>query len=138
MIGDKTETQDKGVRSNAKASQNRKPSIFKSAPKKDKTYTCMGLSNMGEFPKRLKLIYRGGSSLSIPYALLPLIKLENDTRLKLVYGSMKVTITGRGLILAEDYLFEERITWLKEHPSLIDDPEQDVFISEISMGSDNI
>ena len=122
---------------NAKASSMRKPALFTPHGTTNKTYTCMGLSKDHSI-KRYKLILRNGSCFNLPYALLPIIKLETEDSLKILMSGVTINISGRGMSVIEGFLFEERIVWMKEHPSLIDDQSQDLYIHQIWVHGDEI
>jgi len=97
-----------------------------------------GFAKVGKYVRRYKLIFRSGDTLSIPYATLPLIKCEDNRRIIILATDLTVTITGRGLGKLESYLSDERIQWIKESGSGLDDQDEDVFIAAIRIEGENL
>lgn len=71
--------------------------------------------------------------MSIPYAYLPVIVHTPGRDLKLKTGEIEVTLTGRGLDKLEGWLNEEKVIWIRESNTGIDDSKDDVFVSGITV-----
>ena len=85
------------------------------------------------YVKRFRIMLRTGQSYSVPYALLPLISLDNEQVLYIFCNDLKVIVHGRNLRELESHLHEERLVWMKEAPTQSDTGEGDVFISGIEV-----
>ncbi len=82
--------------------------------------------------RRFELRLRSGRSISIPYALLPIIDLGDNKSLRIVTHDLRVEIEGRNLGVLRNELSEERVTWIRESRTGKDTGESDVFISKIT------
>lgn len=94
---------------------------------------CFGLERGNRFVRRFRLLFTGGSTISIPYAHLPVILYSPERGLRIRTGEMEVTVKGRGLDVLAGHLNEEKVLWIKESPSGTDTDEHAVFVSEISV-----
>ena len=108
-------------------------SNWRGAKSTEKTYSHFGLHRGRDGPLRIKLLWRNGESFSFSYALLPTVAFYPDVGLVLIFSNYKVSIAGRGLQVLENYLSEERVVWIKESPSAIDDENEDVFVEHIEI-----
>lgn len=84
------------------------------------------------YVRRFELRLRSGRSISIPYALLPIIDLGDNKSLRIVTHDLRVEIEGRNLGVLRNELSEERVTWIRESRTGKDTGESDVFISKIT------
>lgn len=94
-------------------------------------------TDTGGYLKRLKLIFRDGKRISMPYAYLPLITLEAIGNLIIKAGSFVVKIKGRGLDILEEALSQEIVSEIAESPTLVDDENSSVFIASIDIEGEN-
>lgn len=83
--------------------------------------------------RRFKLYFRDGQVISIPYAYLPIVIYEPDRFLNIKTSDLDIRIKGRGLNVLADFLNEEKVQWMKESPSSIDDENEAVFIQSIAV-----
>ena len=81
--------------------------------------------------RRFTLLFRDGERLSVPYAFLPVIRLDQNGQVHITSGDMLIRIKGRGLIELEQWLSAEKVIWIKESESEQDDEQQDVFVLSI-------
>ncbi len=96
-----------------------------------------GVETRNRLVRRFKLFFRSGQCISVPYALLPLIILEVDKNLRLKAHGLEILVKGRGLHRLEEYLNDEKLIWIKEAPSNMDDAESyEVFIAAIEVDGD--
>ena len=95
--------------------------------------SCFGLEQGNRFVRRFRLLFRNGSTVSIPYAHLPIVLYDPDKALRIRTGDLEVTIKGRGLGRLAGHFNDEKVTWAGESPSATDTGDEEVFISEISM-----
>jgi len=103
------------------------------ANKTDKAYHFFGLERGNRFVRRFKLLLRDGREFSVPYAYLPIILYDPDRNLIIRTGDVEITIVGRSLKILADWLNEEKVLWIKESESGIDDEDDEVFILSISV-----
>lgn len=102
--------------------------------KKPKTeYRCFGLNYEDRYLQRYVLYLRGGMSVSIAYAMLPVIKYRPEGLLYITTELVQVVLSGRGLNILARYLNEERVSWIRESESGMDDGQEDVFIGSIEV-----
>lgn len=87
--------------------------------------------------RRFKLLLRTGKQVSIPYAFLPIIILEHEGLIHIKTNDLHITIEGRGLKALEEHLSQEKVRWIKESVSGLDQ-EEAVFIKHILMDGDII
>ena len=96
-----------------------------------------GVEKGNRFVRRFRLFLRNGQVISIPYALLPIVILEADKSLRLKAHGLEVTVKGRSLHKVEEWLNEEKLLWLKEANTDMDDTEEyEVFIKSIEVEGD--
>lgn len=101
------------------------------------TKKLFGVETGKRLVRRFRLFFRDGGVMSIPYALLPLIILEADKSLKLKAHGLEVLVKGRNLHRVEEWLNEEKLLWLKEANTTMDDNEKyEVFIASILVEGD--
>lgn len=101
------------------------------------TKKLFGVETGNRLVRRFKLFFRSGQSISVPYALLPLIILEADKSLRLKAHGVEVLVKGRNLYRIEEWLNEEKLIWIKEAQTDMDDNEKyEVFIQSIEAGGD--
>ena len=85
-------------------------------------YRCIGIErNTRKVVGRFKLMLRTGRVTSVPYALLPIITYNPDRELAIRTSGFEVRITGRGLDKIEAFLSEEKLLWMRESGSEMDD-----------------
>ncbi len=82
---------------------------------------------------KLCLLFRDGRRVYVPYAHLALIDFQPGEGLKITAHNLAVTICGRGLDKVMDYLYADRVRWIRESNSVMDDGSEDVFISSIGI-----
>lgn len=82
---------------------------------------------------RFRLLIRDGRVYSVPYALLPLVILEPERALLIRSSDLEITIQGRNLGKLEEALSTERVSWIKESPSGLDDGQHELFVSHIQI-----
>ncbi len=80
---------------------------------------------------RVKLIFRGGDSVSIPYAHNPVIIANNKEEIFWLTDKYRVIIAGRNLSELEAALCFENVTWIAETPEEEERTEGKVFIEDI-------
>ena len=95
-----------------------------------------GIETGNRFIKRFKLLFRNGKEVSIPYAFLPIFTLTSDQQIQIATHDIEIKVNGRGLHKICDYLNEEKILWIKESNTKIDDEELDVYVSDISISGE--
>ena len=96
-----------------------------------------GVEKGNRFVRRFRLFLRNGQVISVPYALLPIVILEADKSLRLKSHGLEVTVKGRSLHKVEEWLNEEKLLWLKEANTDMDDTEEyEVFIKSIEVEGD--
>lgn len=82
---------------------------------------------------KLCMILRTGRTVYLPYSHQPVIDFTPERDLRLVTPQARITITGRGLRALLDYLFEDKLRWIKEAECRMDDGTETVFISSITV-----
>ena len=102
----------------------------------DRSAEYYGLERGNRPVRRLKLYFRSGNMVSIPYAFLPVIIYVPESGLEIRTGEMGVTVKGRGLGKLSDHLNEERVQWIKESNSGVDTGEGEVFVAGITVRGD--
>lgn len=80
---------------------------------------------------KLSLMFRDGRRVFIPYSHQPVIDLQPGEGLKIAAHNIAVTIMGRGLGKIMDYFYDDRIRWIRESNSVMDDGAEEVFIASI-------
>lgn len=76
-------------------------------------------------------MFKDGRVISLPYAHLPVFNYAPDGTLSIQTSEMTIVINGRALNRLADYFSEEKVLWVKESPSGIDDEEIEIFIKTI-------
>lgn len=71
--------------------------------------------------------------MSIPYATLPLLTYDPNGVLLIKSGEISIEIHGRGLVKLTDWFSEEKVLWIKESNSGIDDESEAIFIRQIAV-----
>lgn len=101
------------------------------------TKKLFGIETGKRLVRRFRLFFRDGGIMSVPYALLPLIILEPNKSLKIKAQGIEVVVKGRNLGRVEEWMNEEKLLWLKEANTTMDDNEKyEVFIASISVEGD--
>ena len=96
-----------------------------------KTFGYFAASANPALVKRFTLLFRGGERISVPYAFLPVIKLDQNGHIKISSGEIIIQIMGRGLAELETWLTAEKVLWIKESESGQDDEQEAVFVAAI-------
>jgi len=104
--------------------------------KEDKKDGFYGIETGNRLVKRFRLLLKGGESVSIPYAYLPLIRLSSKQELQLCTHDLTVVVRGRNLDRIEEWLNEEKVLWLRESNTALDADDGEVFISSIKIDSE--
>lgn len=85
-----------------------------------------------EYPvKRVKLIFRSGESVSLSYALNPVIIFDQEGDIIILTSNFRVIIQGENLDEIETYLSEECVVWIAESPEDSQKNEDEIIISDI-------
>ena len=71
--------------------------------------------------------------LSIPYAHLPVFYWTSEQDLIITVGNQNYTLSGRGLMVLEEFLAEERVMMLAESTSSQDNGQADLYIERIEV-----
>jgi|GEM_PF-4298597 len=95
-----------------------------------------GVERNNKVLKRFKLLLRSGQQVSIPYAFIPIIILDEKGHIKIKTNEWTVIIAGRGLKSLEEHLSNDQVRWIKESASGIDGNEDRSFVSSISIDGD--
>ena len=103
------------------------------AEKPDNFQRFYGVEKGNRFVRRFKLYFRDGRVLSVPYAYLPLIVYDPGRDLDIKTGDLDIKIKGRGLHKLADWLSDEKVLWIRESASGIDDEDTEEFISQIDI-----
>ena len=77
------------------------------------------------------LILRSGTEHSIPYPVLPFLRLEGNSEITIRGHELLIAIHGRNLRPIRDHLKEGTLIWVKESPGGKDDGKAKVFVSDI-------
>ncbi len=96
-----------------------------------KTFGYFAVGPHQSLVKRFTLLFRDGERISVPYAFLPVIKLDQNGQIKITSGEIIIQIMGRGLGELEAWLSVEKVIWIKESESSQDDEQEAVFVSSI-------
>lgn len=97
------------------------------------SFKLVGLGLPDEFIKRFKVMFKDGRSMSVSYALLPVIIYHPDLGIEIRTSEFTIRISGRGLLQLEEYLSAEQVSWIKESPSGADTQEEGIFILSITV-----
>ncbi len=81
--------------------------------------------------RRFKLRFRDGQTITVPYAFLPVIRLDQNGQIHITSGDMLIRIMGRVLNELEEWLSAEKVIWIKESESGSDENQEGIFISSI-------
>ena len=100
--------------------------------------SCFKLAGERDIVRRVQFQFATGRIVSLPYAFLPVVDYEPDEDLKLLTSGVIVTLTGRGLNILARHFNDERVLWIGESGSGLDDESQSVFISSITIEGDLI
>ena len=100
---------------------------------RSRSFRYFGIAEDTAFVLRIKLLFRDGRRVSIPYAYLPIIELRPDGELSIRTEDLSITVYGRGLVELEQWLSVERVLWIKESESGRDDEQTMMFISSIEI-----
>jgi len=101
------------------------------------TKKLFGIETGNRLVRRFRLYLKNGQSFSVPYALLPILILAPDKSLKVKAQGIEVLVKGRNLHRVEEWMNEEKLLWLKEANTTMDDNEKyEVFIASISVEGD--
>ncbi len=122
-------------RSTKKNDQNAKWLGAGGAEKQNDFYS---IERSNRFVRRFRLLFRDGRIFSIPYAYLPIIIFDPDRNLMIKTSELEITIKGRSLKTLADHLSEEKVIWIKESSSGVDDQDSEVFVSDIKVDGDLI
>jgi hypothetical protein len=93
----------------------------------------VGIERGNRFVRRFKLYLRDGTIMSIPYATLPLLTYAPAGLLTIAANEVQITIHGRNLAKLTDWFSEEKVLWIKESHSGVDDDREDIFIAKIDV-----
>lgn len=86
-----------------------------------------------EYIASLKIIRRDGHILYLPYSHQPIIEYIPDEGIYIKTMQQEVRITGRGLAGLADWLGAQRVTWIKQSSTGIDDENKDMFVEDIEI-----
>jgi hypothetical protein len=101
-----------------------------------KSNSFFDIERGNRFIRRFKLLFRDGRVISIPYAYLPVIIFDPARNLLIKTTDVEITIKGRTLNTLADWLSEEKVIWIKESESGVDDQGSEVFVSDIQIDGD--
>ncbi|MFM9949442.1 MAG: hypothetical protein ACKV1O_16010 [Saprospiraceae bacterium] len=76
--------------------------------------SCVGLAGSGRNAHKLKLIFKNGNRHSFPYAYMSEVEFDVEGKLTILTSDREITIEGRGLDVLEEWLFENKVVWIKE------------------------
>lgn len=113
--------------------QNGKPSDLM---EEQEPFQFYAVGREDELIRCFKLIKRSGDIYAIPYALLPVLILSDNTTLTIRTHGIQIVVTGRNLSVIEEHLSNDMLLWITESPSGIDDEESPVFIKDIETGGE--
>jgi hypothetical protein len=100
---------------------------------------CVELADEGHTARRIRICWRTGRILSVPYAWLPLFDYDPQTgELHLATDQLRLIITGRGLQTLIEHFDSERVLTLAETDSEFDDGEHTIWISKITVATGNV
>jgi len=108
-----------------------KPDLFES-------YQAFAETSDDKVLKRFQVIQRNGQMISIPYSLLPIFILQENSRLLIKSHDFEITLTGRSLDRLYESFCEELVLYVRESPSGTDDGKSSVFISKIEIEGDSL
>lgn len=128
--------ENKNLKSNFIGRTKIRPEGLQNGGSNEKQYSYFGIERNNKTIRRFKLILRSGKQVSIPYAFLPVIVLENEGFVCIKTKDISISIKGRGLKPLEEYLSKEVVRWIKESVSKRDTKETEDFISEIVIDGD--
>jgi len=86
-----------------------------------------------EVVKRFAIILRTGETINVPYALLPVIMLTEQSELVIRAYGLLIKINGRNMRALAEYATQEILVFAKESPSGKDTGEDFIFISDIKI-----
>lgn len=96
-----------------------------------------GIETGNRLVRRFRLYLKNGQSFSVPYALLPILILAPDKSLRIKAQGIEIVVKGRSLHRIEEWMNEEKLLWLKEANTTMDDDEKyEVFIKSIEVEGD--
>lgn len=104
----------------------------------EKQNDFFSIERSNRYVRRFRLFFRDGKIISIPYAYLPIIIFDPDRSLLIKTSELEITIKGRALKILADHLSEEKVLWIKESSSGVDNQDSEVFISGIEIEGDLI
>lgn len=81
--------------------------------------------------QRLKLVFRSGESVAIPYAHNPVIIANSDGDVIMLTDQYRVIIQGRNLDEMEAFLCFEKVTWIAESPLDTAKADNEPLVSDI-------
>jgi hypothetical protein len=111
---------------------------WKSTGKAEKLKKYYAVDNGGRPIKRFHLMKTNGQSLSIPYAMLPIISLNVEAHLLIMAHDIKIIIKGRNMQKLYEVFCGEIVMWVKESETTLDDESEDIYVDSIEIKSDLI
>lgn len=90
-----------------------------------------GVFEPNTYANSLKLIKRDGQIVFMPYSQQPIIIYEPSSGISIKSISLEITVTGRGLAPLAEWLGANRVKWIKECLSGIDNQKEDLFVMDI-------
>ena len=105
-----------------------------SSSKQNKGIQYYAIAQENQIIKRFKLILRNGSIYSLPYSLLPYYILTSSKDLVIKAYDIFIMVKGTNLDLILEHLSQERLIFLKESPSGINNGiSSNVFVENITI-----
>lgn len=93
----------------------------------------VALGHEKEVLKRFQIILRSGKALSVPYSMLPVFILTEESDLIVRAYGFLATLKGRNLKALDSYFHDERVLFVKESASGTDTGDLSIFISTIEI-----
>ncbi len=100
---------------------------FSSRPKSE----YYGVFEPNTYANSLKLIKRDGQIVFMPYSQQPIIFYDPSSGISIKSISLQITVTGRGLAPLAEWLGANRVKWIKECSTGIDDKNEQLFVMDI-------
>ncbi len=98
-----------------------------------RSFSCVGIAESGRIAYKLKLIFKNGNRHFFPYAYMSEVAFDIEGRLTILTSEREIVIEGRGLDNLEEWIFESRVTWVKEDNRSFDPHEEGMFVRRIEV-----
>lgn len=95
--------------------------------------SAVGLEVMGKQAQKLRFILKNGNRHVFSYAFIVEVIFEVEGCLSIYTSEREIIILGRGLDKVEEWIFESRVTWIREDARSFDPQDEEVFVAKIEV-----